>query len=295
MFKRNLIIFFASLALCGTAYGQITVRGYFLKDSIKIGETVPYVLTASYPKELNVVFPDSTYSFAPFEIESKKFFKTHTENNRSKDSVVYTLSSFEIDNIQVLGLPVFILNQKDSTVIDAAADSIFLKEIVTHVPDSVSVDKLALKTNTAYLNVKWALNYPIILIIVGGLLIIAVVMWIIFRKKIRRYFRIKRLTKKHLAFVQKFGNVTRGGDFTFAKAEEAIVLWKFYMENLLDRPFAKSTSKEIIRMQKDEQLGKNLYAIDRMLYGKNQPVPEPFSGLQEYSEKLFQKRIEETT
>ena len=292
MFKKHFLILFVSLVWCG-AFGQTTIKGYFLKDSIKIGETVPYVLTARYPKDLNVLFPDSTYSFAPFEIESKKYFTTHTENNLSYDSVIYWLSSFEIDSVQRLALPVFVIHQKDCAVVSALPDSIFLQFTVAEVLDSVAVDKLPLKTNTTYLDVKWLLNYPILLIIGGVLLVVAVVVWILFRKKIKRYFKVKRLTKNHTTFIEKFGTLINTPEFTYTIAEQAIVLWKNYMENLIEKPIAKYTSKEIIRLQKDEQLKIALYAVDRMVYGKSKLMIEPYSQLSEYSEQLFKKKLEE--
>jgi hypothetical protein len=293
VFRKNLLIAFVSLVLCGSLYGQATVKGYFLKDSIKIGETVPYVLTARYPKELNVLFPDSTYSFAPFEIESKKYFTTHTENNQSYDSVIYSLSSFEIDSVQRLALPVFVMHQKDCTVVNALTDSIFLQFTVAEIPDSLAVDKLPLKTNTAYLDVKWLLNYPILLIILGAVLVVAIVGWILFRKQIRRYFKVKRLTKNHMTFLEKFGVLVNQADFNYPSAEKAIVLWKNYLENLIDKPIAKYTSKEIIRLQKDEQLKMSLYAVDRMVYGKSPLTIEPYAQLRDYSEQLFKRKLEE--
>lgn len=293
MLNKNLFIVLFSLILCGTGYGQTTVKGYFLKDSIKIGETVPYVLTARYPRELNVLFPDSSYSFAPFEIESKKYFTTRTQDSLSYDSVIYSLSSFEIDSIQRLALPVFVIHQKDCTVVNALADSILLQFAVAEIPDSLAADKLPLKTNTTYMDVKWLLNYPIILIIAGILLVIAVVAWIIFRKQIMRYFKVKRLTKNHLTFTEKFGSLIAGTDFTYTSAEKAVVLWKNYLENLIDKPIAKYTSREIIRLQKDEHLKGVLYAVDRMVYGKSPLTIEPYAQLRDYSEQLFKKKLEE--
>jgi hypothetical protein len=291
--KKNFLLFFFLPLLCSAAFGQTTVKGYFLKDSIKIGETVPYVLTARYPKELSVLFPDSSYSFTPFEIESKKYFTTRTENNLSYDSVVYSLSSFELDSVQRLALPVFVAHQKDCTAVSAQPDSIFLQFTVTEIPDSLSTDKLPLKTNTAYLDVPWLLNYPVLLIISAAVLVVAAGVWMVFRKKIKRYFKVKRLTRSHVTFLEKFGVLINGTDFTYTTAEKAVALWKNYLENLVDRPIAKFTSKEIIKLQKDDQLKLTLYAVDRMVYGGSPLTVEPYTQLREYSEKLFKKKLEE--
>ena len=65
-----LLMFFHSL----TYAQEAKVRGSFLADSVKIGEEISYTLTASYSKNLTLIFPDSTFSFTPFEFQKKKFW-----------------------------------------------------------------------------------------------------------------------------------------------------------------------------------------------------------------------------
>ena len=179
------------------------MQGRFLADSIKIGEQIPYSLTVRYPSSLNLVFPDSTFSFAPFEIQKKKYFPTLSKNNISYDSTVYFLTTFEIDSIQILRLPIFSIHAKDCTAFFASPDTIFLKQLIKVVPDSIAAQELPLKTNTAYQNVKWLLNYWVFIIIISALLISAVTVWLIFGKRIKRYFILRRLQRKHNSFLQK--------------------------------------------------------------------------------------------
>ena len=63
---------------------------------------------------------------------------------------------------------------------------------------------MPLKSNSSYLNVRWLLNYPLLLLIAGALILILIVVWIVFGKKIRRYLLLRRLNKNHLAFMQRF-------------------------------------------------------------------------------------------
>src|SRR5688572_31149106 len=166
-----------------TTYSQeqeIRVSGGFVKDSVQIGESVGYYLAVAYPKSLTVLFPDSTYNFAPFEFNKKKFSPTFTSNGISHDSVVYYLSTFEVDSVQFLNLPVFVASARDCTAYNPLRDSIFLIEAVTNAPDSVEAKNLELKTNTIYERVFSQFNYIILLITGGVLVVLAITGWGVF-------------------------------------------------------------------------------------------------------------------
>jgi hypothetical protein len=276
---------------------EVQVRSRFLSDTLKIGEKVPFSVTATYPRRLNILYPDSTYSFNPFEFESKEYFPTRTTDSLSYDSVVYYISSYEIDSIQMFRMPVYVLHGSDCTTIFGAADSIFLKQYVSHVPDSVSAQQLPLKTNTDYLNVSWLLNYPIIAYVVLGLTVIGVVVWLVFGKRIRRYYRLKRLNKDHVAFLQSFADAMHHvqSEFSQVNAERALVIWKRYMERLEDRPYTKYSTKEIVHMLNEAGLSSALRSIDRMVYGGVVSSPEVFNELREVSRSHYGEKIRSVT
>ncbi|MCZ8214618.1 MAG: hypothetical protein O9262_00185, partial [Cyclobacteriaceae bacterium] len=54
-----LIAFFTTFS----SFSQVKVRGGFLPDSVVIGDEAAFYLSATYPKKLQVIFPDSTYNF----------------------------------------------------------------------------------------------------------------------------------------------------------------------------------------------------------------------------------------
>ena len=271
------------------------IHGYFHSDSISIGKAVPYSLTAKYPSGNQVLFPDSTFSFSPFEIARKQYFPTKTKEGISYDSVVYMLNTFEIDSIQRLKLPVFVLQGMDCLTLYAVPDSIFLQFRVASVPDSVSAEKLPLKTNTLYQNVSWIFNYPVAVAIVIILLVLAIVIWAVFGKRIRKYFKLRRLAKDYEEYVAQFNRIMEklGHDFTDRKAEEALVIWKRYMEDLEKSPYTKFTSREIQRIAGDPSLDLALRTIDRGIYGGISSNLEPFQFLQMYSQQRFRKKEEE--
>ncbi|MBK5277402.1 MAG: hypothetical protein JJE09_00920 [Bacteroidia bacterium] len=296
--RSQISISIVILLISSVAFGQdIKVRGSFMADSVKIGEQIPFSLTASYPKNLTVIFPDSTYSVSPFEFQKKKFFTTQTTDGLSYDSVVYLLATFEIDSVQQLKLPVYVVNKIDCTAVFSNLDDVILNQLVRNIPDSVAAQDLPLKTNTNYLNVKWLFNYPVALIISGGLLVLAIVGFLIFGKRVRKYFLLRKLNRNHQNFITKFSETISGlhSEFSTIKVEAALVLWKNYMENLVQTPFSKLTSKEIIRLDQNEQLGSALHSIDRAVYGGiNSSSEQSLESLRLYCEQQFRIKLEET-
>ena len=122
----------------------------------------------------------------------------------SYDSAVYFVSTFEIDSIQVLRLPVFLVTATDSTAVYARPDSLRLRYRVTIPLDSVAVEKLPLKANTAYQRVKWLFNYPVLMMVAVVLAIVSIIAWLVFGKQIRRFFALRRLRKAYENFQQRY-------------------------------------------------------------------------------------------
>ncbi len=275
---------------------QVQLSAGFIQDSIRLGDQLDYYLTARYPSNLNVIFPDSTFSFNPFEFHRKKYQPTVTQQGESYDSVVYQLFTFEIDDIQYLSLPVFVINEKDCTRYVPIRDSILLTTMVKEpIADSVSAQDLPLLTNTAYQRVSFLLNYPILLIALCILLVVSITGWILFGKRIRKHFRLKRLQKNHSKFISAFSeNLHRlQSQFTTEQTEAAFSLWKKYLEQLEGKPYTKLTTRETIILEQDEQLGKSLKAVDRAIYGRSTEVLEPLAHLKNVAESRFKKTIED--
>lgn len=270
-----------------------------MTDSVRLGEPLQFYLTARYPSERQLLFPDSTFSFAPFEFQKKKFFATRTANNQSYDSAVYTLSSFEIEPAQTLKLPAFILLGADCTAYYTDTDTVFFKNMVKKgdVPDSLAANQLPLKTDTAYRAVSWMLNYPLLLIIAGVLLILAIVLWAVFGERIRKHFAVKRLARTHQAFVDRFEqSLSRlAQQFSPEQAEQTALLWKAYMERLTEVPFTKYTTRELKEVYAGDEITSSLTSIDRMVYGQIKPDSlVSFEQLKAEAEVSYKKRIAQT-
>jgi hypothetical protein len=298
MKKGGFLFLMITMAASFAAQAQqlkVAVTGGFLSDSLKIGEETRFYVTARYPSDLNVLFPDSTFNFTPFEYVRKQYFPTRTSGGYSIDSAVYYLTTFEIDRMQRLSLPAFVVHTADCTTFQSDADTVLITQLVTSPPDTVAAEKLPLKETLAYHNVFFEFNYPLYIIIGGIVLILAIVAILVFGRRIIRYFRIKRLKKNHSKFQEAYSTMVRNvqSAFSVPVTESALVVWKKYMEQIDNKPYTRLTTRELIAMSKDEALGKNLRMIDRALYGHDTSVIESLENLKGIADQRFQRKIEE--
>ncbi|HEY9045231.1 MAG TPA: hypothetical protein VIN08_05020 [Ohtaekwangia sp.] len=290
------------LAATQTVYAQeapekqtVKVTGGFIEDSLYIGKPIRFYLTARYPQELNIVFPDSSYNFAPFEFDSKKYEPTSTDDGISYDSVIYYVSTFEIDRQQYLSLPVYQLLNKDSVTYHSAQDTILVTQLVNFSVDTIAIDKLPMKLSTAYHDVPGEFNYPVFIAVAVVLLIIVVVVWFVFGKKIRRHFRIKNMLAAHRKFQESYTRELAHlrNAFSSVTTEAALAHWKIYMEQLEARPYTKLTTREARNFFQDESLIRNLQTIDGAIYGHNANVIEPLENLKAVADQRFHSKLQE--
>jgi hypothetical protein len=286
---------FGLLLEWGATYAQaLQPSGQFLQDTIKIGEPLRYSLSFSYPAELEVVFPGEDHSFQPFEYIDRSFVPTQTDSATSYDSVVYTLMTFELDSLQSLALPIYVIaadeeGNPDSTVIYSAIDSVYLQQLITELPDSVN-----LKENTAYLDVPLQFNYPYLLIGLGIFFVILLIVYLVFGEKIRKYLKLRRLQRNYKRFQEQFGKQIDQLERTpnEQESEHTLLLWKRYMERLERAPYTKMTTKEIIRLPEEETLAEDLRAIDRSIYGHrlNGELIAHFQQLEKHTRHRYEQR-----
>jgi len=279
--RRLFIVLFCFITLSGVAQDN-KPRGYFLKDSVKIGETVPFIFSYSDRKNRPVIFPDSLFNFAPFELVDKAYFDTKSDSIVSIDSAVYYLSTFEIDSVQYLSLPVFVMLGEDSLAVYSSPDSIVLNQVVLQMPDSIKLIE-----NAFYRPVDLQFNYPywVVALIAVGLLVIIVlgVYGKQIRKKIQLYRLKKKLEKFNLSFDEEINSLNT--DPTKEKIEQVLIFWKAYMERLEKIPYRKLTTKEIVALQQNSSLEETLKSIDRNIYSpiKVNALQNDFEFLKDYS------------
>jgi hypothetical protein len=261
---------------------------------MKIGEPVPYSLSFEFEASQDAVFPDSLFDFSPFEIDHKEFYPTKTTAGVSFDSAVYYLSYFEIDSVTVFSLPVLLVRNGDSTRYQARPDTIYLKQLVAEVPDSVAMEALPLIENTDPAIMEFAVNYPYILIGAGIFLLIVIIVLAVFGKKLWAYIKMVRMKRKHQRFLTAYDEIA--GQTALAaedKSEKIIVLWKKYLQQLERYPYTSLTTKEVLERIPKKKLTAALNAMDNAMYSpKHPPIEEKsLQLLREFASERYQREL----
>jgi hypothetical protein len=119
----------------------------------------------------------------------------------------------------------------------------------------------------------------------------------LFGKQIRTRFRLYRLERRHLAFLQEFrqmsSQLTTGE--TVLLLEKGVVHWKGYIESLSGKPYSTYTTKEISTSISDPPLAEALKHVDRTVYGglPYDPSSDATAALRDFAVRLYEKRRKE--
>lgn len=293
MVKEIILNILIGLSVSLPLYSQeLQPEGGFLQDSVKIGEPVGYYLTFTYPRQQTVLFPGRAGNFGSFEYRDKQIFPTRSDSLYSYDSVVYQLTTFSIDKIQNLSLPVYLVNEGDSTTRFTQPDTIYLQEVV-----AVAADTVPLKENTGFHPVQRAVNYPYWIAGISLFIIILAGVYLFLGKVIKKQWQIYRLHRRKKRFLREFGKdmdalKTKPG---IRESEKALYRWKDYMENLENTPYTKLTTREILNLTSSDQIHRDLRSIDRVIYGRGniEALIHYFEDLQEVSLERYRQKVEE--
>lgn len=292
--QDRLTIFILVLVLSVSGFSQqIKVSGGFVQDSLKIGENIQYWLTAEYPENIDLILPDTLYKFDPWEFADKEYFPSRRKGELVLDSAVYSLQSYEIDKVQYLSLPAFVIDKSgDTTGIRSARDSIYFFELAPVVSDTTK-----LKTNLAYQEVSGLINFPLIWIVTGVLVLLLVLTYVFFGKRIRKTFKLRKLKKEYIAFSEQLTVNIRSLKQTPDQkiAELAVTQWKQFLEKLENRPFSKLTTKEIMSLDYTNELNGTLKNIDRCVYGgkTDTSLYKDFQSIEDFTQHRYSVIIDQ--
>ena len=283
------LFFIISFELIGQ---EIKIEANFIEDSIQIGNIVSYNLKVSYPNNTEVLLPDSNYNYDSFEYINKSYSSTVNDSIYNYDEVTYNLTSFSLDSIQFLKLPVFIINSNDSLIMYSNTDSIFLMEFIKNLTDTLNV-----KSNTKISLVDLAFDYPLLTKIISFLLLFTIIFYFTFRKKIIKYFKIVYTKKEYNRFIIEIEEVNDEiqKDFKPEKIELFLLIWKRYNEKVSEYPYSSLTTSEIIQLGIVNDIKENLKSIDSTIYGSKKMIyfQKHFIMLKKHSTKIFNNKLKE--
>ncbi|TAE69003.1 MAG: hypothetical protein EAZ85_13545 [Bacteroidetes bacterium] len=270
----------------------MTIKGQFLNDSLQIGVPVQFVFYIKHQPKTQILLPDSTYNFFPFELRKRTYFTTKTEKNISTDSVVYDLVSFEVQPKLFLKLPIWLSPEKDSV------------QVIWSKPDSIAVQQLVkndynpnLKSNTIYQESEQYFNYPYWVAGIIVLILVILLIWSLLGKRIIKAYTMFQFNTRHSIFLSEFARLTNRIKTrqSLDDIEKAITIWKKHLEQIENKPYSSYTSKEINQQLTDAKLVEALKNIDRAVYGQeiSEIINEDFLVLRRLSINRFEIRKEQ--
>jgi hypothetical protein len=272
----SLLIFSLLSTVCGLAQPpmQSMVRARFLTDSIEIGRPFRYALTYRHSPRADVLFPDTAMHFRPYRVQKVDVYATQTTGTGSmavsRDSAVYTLVSFETDSAQLLRVPIRIINDADCTAQWTQPDTVFLQsKLPVRHPDSTRRQSLTLAAETKLVPLQQQFNYSVLARSLLLVSVTAVLLYGLFGRIIRRQWRLYQLNRRHIRFLHMYNQLSRNiNSFTASEAaNQAVVMWKMYLERLERQPYISLTTPELAERLDDEQVTDALRETDRMIYG----------------------------
>ncbi|UOQ71702.1 hypothetical protein [Hymenobacter cellulosilyticus] len=267
-------------------------RSRFMRPSTRVGEIIDYELSYAHSPELEVIFPDSTAEFKPFEYVGKSFYPTRTLRGQSIDRTVYHLRTFALDSVQSLGLPVTILRGRDTVTVASTSAVVRLLRTAAAAGGEAPV----LQQNTTLLPVPTRFNYPYWLAGTGVLALVLGSFFVGFRRTLRLRYQRYRLRKNHVYFLAQYArHIER---FTLSRSltnmERAITLWKNYLTGLEDNTINSLTTREIVaHYENDHDVNTALRITDRVIYGNqfNEEEAETdlaFVLLRDFAERRYE-------
>lgn len=290
--SKGLIYSFLLLVVSHITQAQeIKVEGYFLQDSAMLGEKVTYILKATYPQEIDLLFPDSTFQFGNMEYLGKETFTSFTQDSITLDSAVYYLSNFSLDSVKKYNLPVFEILRYDSISHLPEEDLLHLKLTIEEMPD-----ELVFKENNRYQSIKKDFNYPYLIIGFSLTFISALLLFLIFGKQVKRSWQVYQEKKRQKKFLARWNEVKTGfvSHPSLDAADELLGLWKDRMEALTGKPFKEWTATETAAYLEMPEILQDFRKIELIIYADRpaEDVHQACDNLEKINTATFHQKIE---
>ena len=270
-------------------------QGRFLQATVRVGEPLDYELRYAHAPGLEVVFPDSLARFAPFEYAGKTFYPTRTRRGISVDRAVYHLRTFRLDSVQVLALPVAVLQGPDTLSILPSPSRVRLRRTAAPVPFGTTALLPTLRQNLTLVPVEPLFNYPYWIVGALAVLLLLAGAVALFRRRLSRRYQTYKRRKNHGYFLAQFARHVERFELSRSatNVERAVVLWKNYLASLENSGLNSFTTREIVvYFENDNDVRKALNATDKVIYGNVQTeeaeeVDRAFQRLRGFAERRY--------
>jgi hypothetical protein len=222
------------------------LTGHFRRPTARLGEVVAFELTWQHPANQNVILPDTSADFRPFELVSRRLHPTRTRAGLSIDHVTYYVRTFTPDSLQHLTLNGRLLTLRaDTVVVPGRGDQLRLHFVApAPSPDQPPALLPTLRPET----VAARFNWPWLVAGIGLFLVALLAGWLLWGRRARARYRRYRLRKNHQYFLAQYARYVERFELSrsVANLERTITLWKNYLTALENLPINSLTTKELV-------------------------------------------------
>jgi hypothetical protein len=129
-------------------------------------------------------------------------------------------------------------------------------------------EQLQFKENNVYQPLDKPFNWFVFGAVFAGILLSLGILFFVFAERIKRLFRKNREKIRWIQFERKWKKLAESlqQNPNQTLADEAIGLWKGYLEHLRYQPIQEWTSSEIAAALEDKEVFKALRSIDMIIY-----------------------------
>lgn len=266
-----------------------TVNEFITVDSLKVGDTFDFTITADLDREYDdIEFPDSSDFGSTFEIRSRKQFKT----SAYKDSVVYRLQFFGTADTTLPRLPVLFVQNQDTTTLYTNPVPIKFQSVLAEGENSFR----PLKPIFEFARAWWPYLLALLLLAVAGYYL-----YQYYLKKQKEEKPEPRTTFTPTPFVNPLkefqksikelekAELNKREDFKAFYIDLGDAIRQYY-ESLYNLPALESTSRELLTMLQNGSIDENLIAGTRAVLQEADMVKfAKFSPTQDQADRALEK------
>lgn len=255
-------------------------------DSVNLGEVVQVSLTLIHDEAQELIFPGMGSDFGKFELVKRMIVPSRfTEDSLVKDSVVYSVRTFELKDSLPLILVVY--KGEDSTKIRS-------NPCWFHVKNGTIQGKgNEVLTDTSYEQIPTLFDEHILflaLLVAVGIIIYLLIFWL---PKYLKKKRIEKFVRRHEAFKTKF---TFSDDFQIEQWSNFISSWKNDFSKSIGKNVTGFTTRKLSILTESTELKDVLRKLERNLYDPESEVmltETDFNVLMKVSEEKYKMKLKE--
>lgn len=253
---------------------------YFFEDSVMVGKEIKMALSYRHSSKSDVIFPDSSYDFSPFQFVTYALFETRTVEGKSVDSVVYTLVTYALDS--VLYFQPYIKNLASGEKVYADTASVLLKSSIA------GQAKKRVRETVPLFVVKKDVNLPKLTYYLLGMVVCAFLLFAFFGDWVKEKYSIWKFDRRHRRFLGEFKKrATRPK--LLNNNERAVQEWKIYMEALEGEPVSTMSTSELGKLYADARLEYALKMFDSAIFGGviSEDLPVAYQIMEEFAVRRY--------